>query len=182
MSILDESVRSNIQNIKKLLAAIERETPSMSHLAADRSRATGYNPREVLKKIFPDYETTLSKNSKDVSNMPTKQASKAYFNGYMFKNAGWGEALGGILDKATGSALALGQNTALLAPAAAGLLGGAAVSKLTSPSGEATVAQKALIAAELEEAVAEMKRQRKIETIKEVMRDGQGYKGRSLHI
>ena len=69
---------------------------------------------------------------------------------------------------------------ALVAPALIGLASGAVVSKISSPAEKKKELQKSLIAAELEESLAEMKRKQAIARAKE-----QAYGGpteRSLHM
>jgi len=100
-----------------------------------------------------------------------------FFMGYMDKQAdiieAGTEAGKWALDKATTAAIAL--------PALGGLSAGALASLLTSPSSKKDEMQKALVAAELEEAVAELKRRQAIEKMKD-QAYGQGNHGRSLHI
>lgn len=100
-----------------------------------------------------------------------------FMMGYLDKRADVADALaeGGswLADKAWLAAIA--------APALGGVAAGALASKLTSPSDEKTDIQKALIAAELEEAVAELKRKRAIELAKLGAQNVAG-KERSLHI
>lgn len=103
--------------------------------------------------------------------------SLSFMLGYMEKKASFTDALseGGkwAIDKAL--------LAAAVAPALGGVATGALASKLSSPSDEKTVVQKALIAAELEEAVAELKRKRAIELAKAGASNVTA-KERSLHL
>jgi hypothetical protein len=59
---------------------------------------------------------------------------------------------------------------AVVAPALLGAAAGTLVSKLTSPVSKSESTQKALVAAELEEALAEMERRKKLAIIRDHMK------------
>jgi hypothetical protein len=73
-----------------------------------------------------------------------------------------------------------GLTFALVAPALVGIVSGAMASKITSPTTQKSELQKSLIAAELEESLAEMKRKQAIAKAKETMNVGPTE--RSLHM
>jgi hypothetical protein len=112
-------------------------------------------------------------------------SKQAFLDGYLSKFASdeEGGAINGIIGTGAhaGSwALNKGILAAALAPALGGISAGALASKFTSPSTEKDVVQKSLIAAELEEAVAELKRKRAVDLRHKEMENG-GTE-RSLHI
>lgn len=116
-------------------------------------------------------------------------SKQAFLDGYLSKFASEeeGGSGGGLLNSAIGTgtkagtwALNKGILAAALAPALGGIATGAIASKFTSPSTEKDVVQKSLIAAELEEAVAELQRKRAVDMKKKETENGRTE--RSLHI
>ena len=112
----------------------------------------------------------------------------AFLTGYLSKFASEDEGLGiNPINAVVGTGAHTGAwavNKALwlaaLAPVLGGMSAGALSSKFTSPATEKDVVQKSLIAAELEEAVAELKRKRAVDLKKKEYENG-GTE-RSLHI
>jgi hypothetical protein len=75
-----------------------------------------------------------------------------------------------------------GQFALLAAPVLAGMTAGGLHSVLTSPGGKFDSTQKALVAAEMEEALAEMERRKQLAMLRDKMKKVGGKSERSLHI
>jgi len=135
--------------------------------------AEGLPVAEVRKLL----EVPMQKKAREM----TPVEKLAYKQGYLQKTAAEeSNPILGLIDRIGGKAADIGMTAAIAAPAVAGLAAGGLHSKLTSPAGSATLAQKALIAAELEEALAELKRRRAVELAKETA--NVPGKQRSLHL
>ena len=108
-------------------------------------------------------------------------ALQAFMTGYLEKTADMEDIIGA----GTSTAAYVGNKAymiALLLPIVSGAMAGAVASKLTSPVGERNKVQKSLVAAELEEAAAELQRKRTLDMANEAGKNGENYPEKALHI
>lgn len=111
--------------------------------------------------------------------MRTK-ARQAYIQGY-FKGLQKSAGIGDVLSDSAEGGWSLAKGSLLLAPAVAGALGGAAISKLTSPVGKDRVIQKQILADQIEAAVADLERRKALAILKEQADVQTAKKARTLH-